>query len=204
MSLKNLQKQAGVEADGVFGPRTFFAAADYLGISHTNAAHFFAQTSHETGEFSRFEENLNYGWKGLRKVFPKYFKTDEKAQAYARHPERIANLVYANRMGNGDEASGDGWRYRGMGAIQNTGKNNRREFADAMGDPEIMTNPRIMAEKYSFISAVFFFKKNGLWKICEKGLTDQVVEELTRRINGGLKGIEHRKELTEKYKEYLS
>jgi predicted chitinase len=126
MSLVTLQQKLGVTADGAFGPGTFKAAAAYYKLNKNRAAHFFAQTAHETGGFKAFSENLNYGAKGLRGVFGKYFPTDALAKAYERQPQKIANRVYANRMGNGDEASGDGWRYRGRGALQLTGKSRRR------------------------------------------------------------------------------
>ena len=152
-------------------------------------AHFLSQTCHETGGFKAFSENLNYGSKGLLTIFSKYFKTIDKAKAYERKPEKIANLVYANRMGNGDEASGDGWKHRGRGALQTTGKSNYKDFANFMGMPEIMTNPDLVATKYPLASAGFFFKKNGLWSICDQGSSNEVVKKLTNRINGGQNGI---------------
>jgi len=199
MSLKHLQEKIGVTADGSFGAGTLNAAIDFYKLTPTRAAHFFAQCAHESGNFKAFSENLNYGAAGLRSVFGKYFTTDKDAQAYERKPEQIANKVYANRMGNGDEASGDGWKYRGRGAIQLTGKNNYKEFSDHIKDPEVMTNPDVVATKYSFESAMFFFEKNKLWTICDKGINDAAILELTKRINGGTHGIDDRKEKTKKY-----
>ena len=118
MSLVNLQQKIGVSADGAFGPGTFKKAAAFYKLSPDRAAHFFAQTAHESGGFKAFSENLNYGAKGLRGIFGKYFPTDAMARAYERQPQKIANRVYANRMGNGDEASGEGWKYRGRGPLQ--------------------------------------------------------------------------------------
>lgn len=152
-------------------------------------AHFLSQASHESGGFKVFSENLSYGSKGLLTIFSKYFKTIDKANAYQRKPEKIANLVYANRMGNGDEASGDGWKYRGRGALQTTGKSNYQDFANFMKMPEIMSNPDLVASKYALDSAGFFFKKNNLWVICDQGSSDEVVKKLTKRINGGQIGI---------------
>ena len=152
-------------------------------------AHFLSQTCHETGGFKAFSENLSYGSKGLLTIFPKYFKTIDKANAYQRKPEKIANLVYANRMSNGDETSGDGWKYRGRGALQTTGKSNYQEFANFMKIPEIMSNPDLVATKFALASAGFFFKKNNLWSICDQGSSDEVVKKLTKRINGGQIGI---------------
>lgn len=161
-----------------------------FGITTTlRLAHFLSQTCHETGGFKAFSENLSYGSKGLLTIFPKYFKTIDKANAYQRKPEKIANLVYANRMGNGDEASGDGWKHRGRGALQTTGKSNYQEFANFMKMPEIMSNPDLVATKFALASAGFFFKKNNLWSICDQGSSDEVVKKLTKRINGGQIGI---------------
>ena len=167
-------------------------------------AHFLAQCGHESGGFRAFSENLNYGAKGLLSIFPKYFKTIEKAKAYERKPEKIANLVYANRMGNGDEASGDGWKHRGRGALQTTGKSNYQDFAKFMNMPEILTNPDLMATKYPLASAAFFFKKNNLWAICDKGSSPEVVTLVTKRVNGGTIGLLDRQKHFKEYYNLLS
>lgn len=204
MSLKSLQKKIGAVADGIFGPGTLKAAQAYYKLSDARAAHFFAQTAHESGGFKAFSENLNYSADGLNKIFPKYFKNAGRdANKYARKPEMIANVVYASRMGNGDISSGDGWKYRGRGALQLTGKDNYKAFSDYLKKPEIMTDPDLVAEDYSFESAMFFFEKNGLWKICDKGVNDEAIKELTKRINGGYHGLEDRTEKTKKYYSYL-
>ena len=203
MSLKSLQEKIGIPADGAFGPGTMRAAMKFYKFTPARAAHFFAQTAHESGNFKAFSENLNYGAKGLLGIFKKYFPTEAKAAEYERKPEKIANLVYANRMGNGDEASGDGYKFRGRGALQLTGKDNYKAFADYMKQPEIMDNPDLVATKYSFESAIFFFDKNKLWSICDKGVNDAAILELTKRINGGTHGLEDRKEKTYKYYEYV-
>lgn len=198
-ALIELQKKAGVTADGVFGPNTYKAARKYLGLTDLRATHFFAQTGHETGEFRLFTENLNYSAQGLRTTFRKYFPTDALANQYARKPEQIANRVYANRMGNGPESSGDGWKYRGRGALQLTGKSNYQAFADYLKRPDIMTNPDIVATELAFESAMFFFERNRLWSICDKGTTDSVITELSKRINGGTNGLDDRIAKTKKY-----
>jgi len=203
MSLKSLQEKIGVPADGAFGPGTLKAAMKFYKFTPARAAHFFAQTAHESGNFKAFSENLNYGAKGLLGIFKKYFPTEAKAAEYERKPEKIANLVYANRMGNGDEASGDGYKFRGRGALQLTGKDNYKAFADYMKQPEIMDNPDLVATKYSFESAIFFFDKNKLWAICDQGVSDASILALTKRINGGTHGLEDRKEKTYKYYEYV-
>jgi putative chitinase len=163
-------------------------------------AHFLAQCSHESANFTALRENLNYSKDGLRKIFGKYFPTDALAEAYARQPEKIANKVYANRMGNGDEASGDGFRFRGRGAIQLTGKDNYKSF-DAEVQDDILANPDLVATKYPLTSAAFFFKKNNLWALCDKGATDADVTAVTKRVNGGIIGLPHR---IEQFKLYHS
>lgn len=203
MSLVNLQKKIGVNPDGDFGPNTLKKAAEFYKLTPERAAHFFAQLSHETAEFKLFSENLNYSADGLRKIFPKYFPTSILANAYARKPEKIANRAYSNRMGNGDEASGDGYKFRGRGAIQLTGKANYQNFANHIKNQEIMTNPDLVASDYAFESAIFFFDRNNLWDICDKGVTDATILSLTKRINGGTTGLSHRSELTKKYYGWL-
>jgi len=203
MSLKSLQEKIGVPADGAFGPGTLKAAMKFYKFTPARAAHFFAQTAHESGDFKAFSENLNYGAKGLLGIFKKYFPTEAKAAEYERKPEKIANLVYANRMGNGDEASGDGYKFRGRGALQLTGKDNYKAFADYMKQPEIMDNPDLVATKYSFESAIFFFDKNKLWSICDQGINDAAILASTKRINGGTHGLDDRKQKTYKYYEYV-
>jgi putative chitinase len=203
MSLVNLQKKIGVTADGAFGPGTFKAAAAYYKLSPDRAAHFFAQTAHESGNFKAFSENLNYGAKGLRGIFRKYFPTDALAKAYERQPQKIANRVYANRMGNGDEASGEGWLFRGRGSLQLTGKFNFKAFSDYIGRPDVMTNPDLVATELAFESALWFFDKNKLWGICDQGINDAAILALTKRINGGTHGLDDRKLKTKKYAAWL-
>jgi putative chitinase len=200
VSVANLQKKIGVVADGDFGKKTLKAARDYYGLSDKQAAHFFAQCAHETGDFRLFSENLNYSADALMRVFPKYFNKVSAVQ-YARLPERIANRVYANRMGNGDEASGDGWRYRGRGALQLTGKANYKDFADWLGKP---IEPNDVADEYAFDSAKYFFDRSRLWAICDDAVTDSIVLMLTRRINGGTNGLSDRVAKTQKYYGWLT
>jgi putative chitinase len=202
MSLKSLQERAGVAADGAFGPGTMKAGMALLKLSPIRAAHFFAQTSHETGGFKAFSENLNYSAQGLQGIFGKYFPGTLE-ESYARQPEKIANRVYADRMGNGNEASGDGWKYRGRGALQLTGKANYEAFAKYLGHNEVLENPDLVATKYAFESAMFFFERNKLWEICDKGINDATILALTKRINGGTHGLEDRKAKTYKYYEYV-
>lgn len=205
MSLIELQKKIGVTADGAFGPGTLKAAAAYYKLNKNRAAHFFAQTAHESGGFKAFSENLNYGAKGLRGIFGKYFQTDAIARAYERQPMKIANRAYANRMGNGDEASGDGWKFRGRGALQLTGKSNYQAFADYVNRPDVMDNPDLVAGELCFESALWFFDRNKLWGICDQGINDAAIHTLSSRINGSKNphGLDDRKAKTKKYAIWL-
>jgi putative chitinase len=203
MSLIALQKKIGVTADGAFGPGTLKAAALYFKLNKNRAAHFFAQTGHETAEFKVFTENLNYSKDGLMKIFHKYFPTEALATAYARNPEKIANKVYSSRMGNGPEASGDGYKYRGRGAIQLTGKDNYEAFSAYCNRPDVITNPDIVATELSFESALWFFERNHLWAICDQGTTDAVILQITKRVNGGTIGLPDRQAKTHKYAGWL-
>ena len=203
MSIKSLQAKIGVAADGLFGPGTMKAAMVYYKMTPERTAHFFGQTAHESGNFKAFSENLNYGAKGLLGIFKKYFPTEAKALEYERKPEKIANLVYASRMGNGDEASGDGWKFRGRGALQLTGKSNYQAFADYLKRPEIMDNPDLVGDELAFESAIFFFDKNKLWDICDKGVDKDSILALTKRINGGTHGLDDRIQKTVSFYEKL-
>ena len=163
-------------------------------------AHFLAQCGHESGGFKVVKENLNYGAKGLRSIFGKYFPTDALALAYERKPEKIANKVYANRMLNGDEASGDGYKFFGRGYIQLTGKQNYTNFAKFIGE-DTVSNPDLVATKYPLASAAFFFDSNKLWSICDKGADNATVTAVTKRVNGGIIGLADRiKHFNEYYK----
>jgi len=163
-------------------------------------AHFLAQCGHESGGFRATQENLNYSAKGLNGIFRKYFPTEAAAAAYARQPAKIASKVYANRMGNGSEASGEGYKFRGRGYIQLTGKENYTAFGKAIGE-DIISNPDVVASKYALLSAAWFFSKNGLHRMADEGASDQVVTKITKRVNGGTIGLPDRiKHFKEYYK----
>ncbi len=161
-------------------------------------AHFLAQCGHESGNFRVTRENLNYSAEGLTKIFPKYFPNIEVAMLFAKQPEKIANKVYANRMGNGDEASGEGFKFRGRGYIQLTGKQNYTMFGQAIGQ-DLNANPEKVAVEYPLLSAAWFFHKNGLHKIADEGATDIIVTRITKRVNGGTIGLQDR---IKHFKEY--
>ena len=202
MSLKKLQEKIGVKADGVFGPGTLKAAAAYYKMTPERAAHFFGQTAHETGNYAIFSENLNYSTDGLKKIFGKYFP-DNLAESYARQPEKIASRVYANRMGNGSETTKEGFLFRGRGALQTTGKDNYKQLSEHLKKPEIMTNPDLVATDFSFESAIFFFDKNKLWDIADKGVNTDTILSITKRVNGGTHGLDDRTVKTNQFYAWL-
>jgi putative chitinase len=154
-------------------------------------AHFLAQCGHESGGFKLTQENLSYSAKGLNATFKKYFPTIESALPYERNQQKIANKVYGNRMSNGDEASGDGWKYHGRGFIQLTGRDNYTKFAKFIGE-DTVNNPDLVATKYPLASAAFFFDSNKLWAICDKGAGMDTVTAVTKRVNGGTIGLDDR------------
>jgi len=197
--LAQLQSKCGLAADGKWGPGTYKGARDYFKLTNGQAAHFFGQCAHESGGFKVFSENLNYSDKGLNGIFKKYFPTIASTAGYARKPEKIANKVYANRMGNGPEASGDGYKFRGRGPIQLTGKDNYTAFAASVGRPDVLTNPDVVCGELAFESALWFFKKNNLFAIADKGVTDAVITQITKRVNGGTHGLDDRLKKTKQY-----
>ena len=166
-------------------------------------AHFLAQCGHESGGFRLTQENLNYSAKGLMGIFKKYFPTEAIANAYQRNPQKIANKVYSSRMGNGDEASGDGYKFRGRGYIQLTGKDNYTAFGKSIGE-DICANPDKVASQYALLSAAWFFSKNGLHKMADGGATDAVVTSITKRVNGGTIGLADRIKHFKEYYHLLS
>ena len=161
-------------------------------------AHFLAQCGHESGGFRATQENLNYSAKGLMGIFKKYFPTEALANAYARQPAKIAARVYGGRMGNGAEATGEGYKFRGRGYIQLTGKENYTAFGKSIGE-DILSNPDKVAGPYALLSAAWFFSKNGLHRMADEGAGDAVVTKITKRVNGGTIGLADR---IKHFKEY--
>lgn len=149
-------------------------------------------------DFIHFTENMNYSAQRLRQVFPRYFPTDAIAAQYANQPERIGNRVYADRLGNRNEASGDGYRMRGRGGLQTTGTDNYRVLGTFLG-VDLIAHPELVATDYILASAAFFFMNNHLWTICDRGVDDATVTEVTHRVNGGESNLAHRIQYTQEF-----
>jgi len=166
-------------------------------------AHFLAQTGHESGGFKFKSENLNYSAEILRKVFPKYFPDIVVAKQYERKPEAIASKVYGGRMGNGPEATKEGFKYKGRGYIQLTGKDNYKAF-DATVEDDILANPDLVATKYPLLSAAWFWNSRKLNSIADQGATDEVVTKITKLVNGGTIGLADRIKHFKEYHQLLA
>jgi putative chitinase len=194
----NIQKLKGHIPDNVIAqiPET---AKKFNITTNLRLAHFLAQCGHESGGFKAVSENLNYSADGLKRTFGKYFPGN-LAESYAKQPEKIASRVYGNRMGNGDETSKEGFKFRGRGYIQLTGKANYTSFTKFIGE-DCVANPDLVATKYPLASAAFFFDSNKLWSICDKGADDATVTAVTKRVNGGTIGLTDR---IKHFKEYYN
>ena len=193
-----LEKLKGHIPDGVIAqiPDT---AAKFNITTPLRLAHFLSQCGHESGGFKAVSENVNYSADGLKKIFGKYFPGNLN-ESYARQPEKIASRVYADRMGNGNEASKEGFKFRGRGYIQLTGKSNYTNFTKFIGE-DCIANPDLVATKYPLASAAFFFDSNKLWSICDKGADTATVTAVTKRVNGGTIGLDDR---IKHFKEYYA
>ena len=194
----NIEKLKGHIPDVVLSqiPET---AKKFNITNNLRLAHFLAQCGHESGGFKAVSENLNYSADGLKKIFGKYFPGNLN-ESYARQPEKIAARVYASRMGNGDETTKEGFKFRGRGYIQLTGKSNYTNFTKFIGE-DCVSNPDLVATKYPLASAGFFFDSNKLWSICDKGADDATVTAVTKRVNGGTIGLADR---IKHFKEYYN
>jgi putative chitinase len=176
--------------------------ADKFGIiSNLRLCHFLAQCSTESGNFKAVSENLNYSKDGLLRIFPKYF-SGTLAESYAFQPEKIASRVYGSRLGNGDETTKEGWKFRGRGFLQVTGKQNYQILGDFL-NIDLVSNPDLVATTYPLSSAAHFFYKNNLWPICDEGLSEEVVTRVSRRVNGGDNGLQHRKSEFKRFEKLL-
>jgi putative chitinase len=177
-------------------------ASEFGITTNLRLAHFLAQCALESMGFTATVENLNYRAVRLMEVFPKYFRGVDTA-AYANNPQKIGNRVYANRMGNGDEASGDGFKFRGRGYIQLTGKNNYTSFSKFVGE-DCVANPDLVATKYPLASAAFYFNSNNIWSICDQGASDATVTKVTKAVNGGTHGLSERLQNFKRFMQALS
>jgi putative chitinase len=173
-------------------------AAEFGIATNLRLAHFLAQCALESTGFKATVENLNYSAQRIPQVFGKYFKGVDPTP-YSHNPAKLGNRVYANRMGNGDETSGDGFKFRGRGYIQLTGKNNYSSFSTFVGE-DCAANPDLVATKYPLASAAFYFNSNKIWAICDRGADDDTVTRVTKAVNGGIAGLPER---LKNFKEFI-
>ena len=200
-ALKLLQEKCGCSPDGSFGPNTARGIVKHYELSPERGAHLLGQVIHESGSFKLTRENLNYSVESMMRVWPSRFPTKESAEPYARNPKALAENVYFGRMGNDSKEKAS--LYIGRGFLQLTGFNNVKAFASDMGKPEVMTDPSLLEEDYAMDTAIWFFQKNNLWKICDEGVNDDTVKRLTRKINGGYTGLDHRIKETNRVYEWV-
>ena len=202
LAMQKLQERIGAATDGSFGPNTARAITKHFGLSAERSAHLLGQASHESGGFTRVCESLYYSSADrIRKVWPSRFPTLEDAQPYARNPKALADKVYSNRMGNGEN---EGSVFIGRGFLQLTGKDNYRSFAADMRLPEVMTDPSLIETDYAFETAYWFFEKNRLFKIADEGVRTDTIEKITKRVNGGYHGLQDRLDQTNKIYGWLT
>ena len=203
-ALKILQAKCNVADDGSFGPNTARAIAKRYELSDKRGAHLLGQAHHESGGFKRTKEGLYYSTpERLMAVWPSRFKSVEDAQPYVKNPEALANKVYNGRMGN-EEGSNDGFKFSGKGFIQLTGRSNYRSFSSDMRLPEVMQHPNFVETEYAFESALWFFRANNLFKLCDQGVDSDTIKAVTKKVNGGTHGLKDREEQTKKIYEWLT
>ena len=200
-ALKSLQSKCGCSPDGSFGPNTARAIVKHYELSSERGAHLLGQVVHESGSFKLTRENLNYSAESMMRVWPSRFPTKESAEPYARNPKALAENVYFGRMGNDSKEKAS--LYIGRGFLQLTGFSNVKAFASDMGKPEVIEDPSLLEKEYAMDTAIWFFRKNNLWKICDEGVNDNVIKKLTKKINGGYTGLDHRIKETNKIYEWV-
>lgn len=189
-ALKRLQERCGVTPDGAFGPNTARAIAKHYNFTTRQGAHFLGQVAHESASFRISKESLYYSSADrIKKVWPTRFSNAEAAQPYTKNPKKLGDFVYGGRMGN---AANEGHKYLGRGFIQLTGKKNVTEFAEHIGRDSLIDDPTPIENELAMESAMFFFEKNGLFSIADEGVTEEVIEKITRRVNGGTHGLADR------------
>jgi putative chitinase len=196
----DITKLSGIIPDEIYNELTAVVANSFS--DEITIAHFLGQCEVESSSFTHFIENLNYSSQALFKLFPSHFADQSDADNYNRQPEKIANRIYANRMGNGDEESGDGWKYRGRGAIQLTGKQNQTSFFTSI-NLEINSDPQIISDHYNLISALWFWNSRNISDICTDA-SDLVITQVTKKVNGGNIGLAQRITATNKFYNLLT
>ena len=202
-AMKTLQARCGCSADGAFGPNTARGIAKHYELSPERAAHLLGQSSHESGGFKRTKESLYYSSpERLMKVWPSRFPTLESAEPYAKNPTKLAGKVYSGRMGNSNEQ--EAAKFLGRGFLQLTGHDNYKSFANDMRLPEVLQDPSLVENDYAFETALWFFEKNGLFKIADEGVSEDTIKRITRRVNGGYHGLDDRKTQTNKIYGWLT
>ena len=202
-AMKCLQAKCGAVADGAFGPNTAKAIMKHYDFTPLRAAHILGQCSHESAGFKRTKESLYYSTpERIQAVWPSRFPTVEDAVPYAKNPAGLAGKVYAGRMGN--ETEEEAAKFLGRGFIQLTGHNNYKSFASDMRLPEVLQDPSLVENEYAFESAIWFFDRNNIWNICDKGVDEDTIRKVTKKVNGGYNGIDHRIKETTKIYDWLS
>jgi len=200
-AMKRLQEKVGVGADGAFGPNTARAICKHYGLSPKRGAHILGQSHHESAGFKRVSEGLYYSTpERIQAVWPSRFKTVADAEPYAKNPKGLADKVYGGRMGN----DGEGYKWRGRGFLQLTGKDNYSLFAKDMDLNIVLDNPDLAEEEYAFDTALWFFKSNKLFDIADQGVTDEVIRKVTKRVNGGTHGLSDREKQTNMIYKWLA
>lgn len=205
--IADFQKDNNLVADGILGKKTFAKMKEVWKINlDEQLANFLGQISIESLNFTKDKENLNYSKEGLKDIFFKYFPTEQDRINYARQPQKIANRAYANRMGNGNELSGDGYKYRGSGGLQVTGKNNYKDFSKWIGYQSEITTEDI-ATKYFWETGLYYFERNKLWDLASE-VDESSITKLSKAINLGSKDNKntpnHLKERIENTKKYYN
>lgn len=200
--VNEFQKKYFLTPDGIIGKKTFEKMLNVWSLKPLQLVHFLAQTDHETAGFKYRYENLNYSATALTLTFPKHFPNLTSALDYAGKPSMIANRVYADRFGNGNTQSGDGYKYRGRGSIQTTFKDNYYALSVFVKDSTILKDPDKVADDYFWDSGLFYFKNRKIWYICND-TTLETITKVTKLVNGGTNGLQDRINLTKKYEKLI-